>query len=96
MVWQHGKTSSLRQSYLLAINLVTIVLYGYDKMSAKMGSGSRVPETVLHGVAFCGGSLGALVGQEAFHHKRSKKSFRLVYWRIVTLHAIVLALWWIF
>jgi uncharacterized membrane protein YsdA (DUF1294 family) len=51
-----------------------------------------VPETVLHGLALAGGTLGAYVGMHLFRHKTIKGSFRLVFWVIALLQvALVLA-----
>lgn len=77
-------------AYLLSINLWTFLFYGYDKWI----SGSsllRVPEWVLHAMAFGGGSPLALASQKIFHHKTIKRSFQFVYWAIVALQ-IILAL----
>lgn len=79
---------------LAGVNLATIALYGYDKAVAG-GTWRRVPENVLHLVAFVGGSPGALLSMTLFRHKTVKVSFRRVYWLIVVLQAAALgaALW---
>ena len=79
---------------LAGINLTTMVLYGYDKAVAG-GTRRRVPENVLHLLAFVGGSPGALLSQTLFRHKTVKASFRRVYWLIVVLQlaAIGAAVW---
>jgi uncharacterized membrane protein YsdA (DUF1294 family) len=60
--------------WLAAINLVTFILYGYDKAEAKSG-GLRVPEVVLHGLALAGGFLGGWIGRIIFRHKTRKPIF---------------------
>jgi len=78
-------------SYLISINLVTFLYYGFDKMIA--GSESvRIPELVLHSLALAGGSPAGLLAQKLFHHKTIKTSFQITYWAIVILQ-IILILW---
>jgi uncharacterized membrane protein YsdA (DUF1294 family)/cold shock CspA family protein len=73
-------------AYLIGVNTTTFLFYGYDKAIA--GSRRlRVPENVLHGLALCGGSLGALLGQKVFRHKTRKPWFQVMYWAIVALQA---------
>ena len=54
--------------YLAAVNLVTFTVYGADKAKARRGAW-RVPEKTLFLLPLLGGSLGALLGMWAFHHK---------------------------
>ena len=61
--------------YLLAINLLTFVLYGIDKYKAKHNRW-RIPEAVLLWLAVLGGSPAALVAMHLFHHKTLHKKFR--------------------
>lgn len=74
-------------SYLLAVNLVTFLTYGYDK-SISGTDHLRIPEAILHILALFGGSVMALVSQQLFRHKTRKDSFQRVYWLIVILQAI--------
>ena len=93
---------ALRWEFLLAawfvsVNLVAFGYYGFDKARARGASG-RVPEVVLHGLAFGGGSIGAYAAMQTFRHKTIKGSFRLVFWFIVVLQlaliaAIIYRLW---
>ena len=71
-------------SYLIAINISTFLLYGYDKLIAG-GEALRVPEWNLHALAMLGGSPAGLSAQKFFHHKTIKGSFQLVYWAIVVV-----------
>ena len=82
-------------AYLLGINLATILLYGYDKLAARSDWG-RVPETVLHGFAFLGGTPGAVLAQNAFRHKTVKSKFRRAFWVLTTLQVALIgwALWY--
>ncbi len=83
---------SLLISWLISINLVTFLSYGFDKMRAK-GGGLRVPENVLHGLVIIGGGVGGLGGMVLFHHKTRKGKFQLVFWPIVALQIAVACVW---
>ena len=61
--------------YLLAINVLTFVVFGLDKWKARRGRW-RVPEATLLGLAALGGSVGAWVAMQLFRHKTQKKKFR--------------------
>ena len=74
---------------LVGVNVATILLYGYDKAVAG-GARLRVPENVLHLLAFLGGSPSALLSQVLFRHKTVKTSFRRTYWLIVVLQLAIL------
>lgn len=76
-------------AYLVAVNLVTFLFYGYDKLIAGT-SLLRIPEAILHALAVAGGSPAGLVAQRVFRHKTVKGSFQLVYWLIVVLQLGVL------
>ena len=67
--------SSLLILYLLAINLLTFLLYGIDKWKAKRARW-RIPESVLLGMAAIGGSVGAWLGMRVWHHKTQHTKFR--------------------
>ena len=60
--------------YLIIINAIAFTLMLADKLSAKHKR-MRIPETVLLGCAFAGGSLGALAGMYLCHHKTRKAKF---------------------
>jgi uncharacterized membrane protein YsdA (DUF1294 family) len=63
-------------AWLLAINLVAFLTYGYDKMIA--GSQvTRVPEAVLLLLAVFGGFVGAALGMWIFRHKTRKTGFQV-------------------
>jgi uncharacterized membrane protein YsdA (DUF1294 family) len=61
--------------YLLAINVLTFIVYGVDKWKARRGRW-RVPEAMLLGLAALGGSVGAWLAMQFFRHKTQKKKFR--------------------
>ena len=74
-------------SYLIAVNCTTFFFYSYDKLVSSRNR-SRIPEHILHLLAFAGGSPMALFAQHLFRHKVSKKSFQWVFWMIVLLQGI--------
>lgn len=76
---------------LIAVNLVTFLLYGWDKLCARKGRW-RVPEKILLGFAFFGGSAGALLGMRAFRHKTKHRKFTILVPLFLVLH-IALAGW---
>ena len=61
--------------YLLAVNVLTLIVYGLDKWKARRGCW-RVPEATLLGLAAVGGSVGAWLAMQLFRHKTQKKKFR--------------------
>ena len=61
--------------YLLAVNVLTFIVYGVDKWKARRGHW-RVPEASLLGLAALGGSVGAWLAMQLLRHKTQKKKFR--------------------
>ncbi len=62
--------------YVLAVNIIAFILYGYDKSLAKRDR-RRIPEKTLLFWAWIGGSIGAFLGMRIFHHKTLKPKFAL-------------------
>lgn len=67
-------TTQLIIIYLIAINVITFLVYGIDKWKAKR-SKWRIPEATLLGLAVIGGSIGAWLGMKVWHHKTMHKKF---------------------
>lgn len=61
--------------YLIAINLITFLVYGIDKFKAKKNKW-RIPEATLLLLAVIGGSIGAWLGIKVWHHKTIHKKFK--------------------
>jgi uncharacterized membrane protein YsdA (DUF1294 family) len=80
-------------AWLIAINLVAFLTYGYDKSIAGTHR-SRVPERVLLWLALILGSLGAWLGMQVFHHKTVKVSFQRHFWLVVIIQVIVVILYY--
>ena len=59
---------------LAFVNLVTIFRFWQDKQRAIAGE-RRIPESDLLGLAFFGGSPGALLARQMFRHKTRKQPF---------------------
>lgn len=76
--------------YLIVINIITFALYGIDKKRA-IRSAWRISEKTLLGMAFVGGSVGALLGMMVFHHKTKHLKFRILVPFFLVLH---IALFW--
>jgi uncharacterized membrane protein YsdA (DUF1294 family) len=68
-------TTQLIIIYLIAINVITFLVYGIDKWKAKR-SKWRIPEATLLGLAVIGGSIGAWLGMKVWHHKTMHKKFK--------------------
>ena len=66
---------SLLWLYLIAVNLVTFLIYGLDKWKAKRNA-RRISEKTLLTLALIGGSLGAFAGMRFFRHKTRHWYFR--------------------
>ncbi len=75
--------------YLILINVVTFLVYGIDKNKAKK-SQWRISESTLLLLAAVGGSLGAWIGMNVWHHKTRHNVFRF---GIPCILALQVCLW---
>ena len=75
--------------YLVLVNIAAFGMYGMDKQKA-IRKQWRIPEAQLLAVAVIGGSAGALLGMQFFHHKPRKWKFRL---GVPLILAVQLILW---
>ena len=75
---------------LAIINLVTFMLFGFDKLRAEAGSW-RISEGTLLTWAFIGGSIGAYAGRTVFRHKTRKQPFSSHLHQTAVIHAIAAA-----
>ena len=75
--------------YLIIVNTIAFGMYGVDKQKA-IKKQWRIPEAQLLAVAAIGGSAGALLGMQFFHHKTRKWKFRL---GVPLILAVQLILW---
>ena len=76
-----GSPWGLLACWLVLINVITFFVFGADKLQAKRKEKKdtvrRVPEKNLLLLAAVGGSLGALLGMKAFHHKTLHRAFKV-------------------
>jgi len=79
--------------YIVIINVFTFFIYGIDKWKAK-NHRWRIPEDTLLSLAGAGGSLGALLGIYAFHHKTKHKKFTLGVPLILIIQLILLEVYY--
>jgi len=68
-------TTEVLVYYLVAVNVVTFVVYGLDKWKARRGRW-RIPEAALMWLAVLGGSPAALLAMWLFRHKTKHNKFR--------------------
>ncbi|MEI7369991.1 DUF1294 domain-containing protein [Pectobacterium sp. 1950-15] len=68
-------TSDPFAMWLLLANILTLVIYGVDKMAARK-AWRRVPESTLLVFGIVGGWVGAMAGQQLFRHKTQKQPFK--------------------
>jgi uncharacterized membrane protein YsdA (DUF1294 family)/cold shock CspA family protein len=80
----------------VALNLVTFMVYWFDKYAAGTRQW-RTSEATLHFWSAAGGWAGAWFAQQVLRHKSRKAEFRSVYWATVVLHCAAVAgalAWW--
>lgn len=75
--------------YLLAINLIGLLIMYIDKRKAKYGRW-RIPEKTLLIIALLGGSIGTIGGMYLFRHKTQKLKFTLGFPTILISEIIVI------
>lgn len=76
--------------WLLLINVLTMIMYGADKMAARKGM-RRVPEATLLVFGVTGGWPGAILGQQLFRHKTQKQPFKTYFFISVIVSITVMA-----
>ncbi|RZM93372.1 MULTISPECIES: DUF1294 domain-containing protein [unclassified Escherichia] len=77
-------------AWVTCVNLLTLVIYGTDKLAARRGW-RRVPEATLLVFGFVGGWVGAIIGQQVFRHKTQKQPFRTYFAISVVLNVMILS-----
>lgn len=70
---------------LFLINLLTFIVYWFDKKAAQKQA-RRVPERTLHLLSLLGGWLGALVAQQKLRHKTQKQPFKSIFYLTILLN----------
>ena len=87
--WDYLMQHRILLIYLAVVNILTIIVFGVDKMNAKSNR-QRVRIVTLRGLAFIGGSVGALIGMYGFHHKTKKAYFTVGVPLILLMQVVVL------
>lgn len=71
----NDQAHTLYMIYFAAVNLVALIIYGWDKFCAKKRR-RRVPEATLLILAAIGGSIGAMAAMRLFRHKTLHLKFK--------------------
>ena len=79
--------------YLLSINALSFLLFGYDKFLA-IKNKRRIPEKELFTVSTIGGAFGGLIAILVFNHKISKAAFVWRFMFIFLLNLVVFYFLW--
>lgn len=79
-------------AWFYAVNIVTFISFGLDKVSAKKDKG-RTPEITYHILGLTGGFPAIFAGRRVFNHKKSKKGFIVPMW-ILFIAQILIAGWY--
>jgi len=79
--------------WFIVVNLFEFLMFGKDKLRAKMGW-SRTPESTFLMMGLVGAFPGIFIGRIVFNHKTSKKQFYIPMW-ILFIIQLILALAWI-
>ena len=89
-----SETIRLLLIWLGCLSALTFLLFGWDKLMAKLGR-SRIPEAALLGAALFGGGTGALLGMLLFRHKIRKVPFPVLVPLFFLLQIILLGWVWL-
>ncbi len=81
--------------YLVLVNLAAFAMFGIDKRKA-IKDQWRIPEKTLLLIVLIGGSVGAFVGMQVFHHKTKHWKFILGVPACMILHVLLGGLYWWF
>lgn len=76
--------------YFIIMNIITFILYFTDKYRA-IKHQWRIPESLLIGFSFAGGSIGAFVSMKFFRHKTKHLKFKISIPFAMVIHVIIIA-----
>ncbi|WP_193163503.1 DUF1294 domain-containing protein [Microbulbifer hainanensis] len=76
--------------WIMATSFLSLALYAWDKRAAVNGR-QRISEATLHFWSVSGGWPGAVLGQQLFRHKTTKRAFRNRFWLTVFVNALLVA-----
>lgn len=77
--------------YFITMNVITLVLFGIDKLKAKRKK-KRISESTLMTLICLGGSVGAWCGMYLFRHKTLKEKFSIGVPVILALQVLIVYL----
>lgn len=86
--WEFFGAHKILIVYLLAINVITLIVFAVDKIAA-IEHRSRIRIVTLLIMAFMGGSTGALIAMYVFHHKTKQDYFSVGVPLIMLMQAFV-------
>ena len=76
--------------YLVAVNVLTYLVYWWDKHRARKGK-RRISERELLLWALAGGSFGAILSMRTHRHKTQKTRFRLWFFGVLAVQAAAIS-----
>lgn len=79
--------------WLVAVNVVVLPLWMFDKLQSKRSKAFRVPERTLHLVAAAGGVPMSLAAMQLLRHKTQHKGFRWLYSALLVAWGAVVFFW---
>lgn len=86
--WNFFEEHKILIIYLVAINFIAFAAFALDKIAA-IEHRSRIRIVTLLGLAFIGGSIGALLGMYLLHHKTRKDYFTVGVPLIIIMQVVV-------
>ena len=86
--WEFFGRNKILMIYLGIINVITFLAFAIDKLHAVKGK-RRIRIITLLGLAFVGGSLGALLGMYTLRHKTKVDYFTVGVPLIMIMQAVV-------
>lgn len=86
--WEFFRRNKILMIYLGIINVITFLAFAIDKLHAIKGK-RRIRIITLLGLAFVGGSLGALLGMYTLRHKTKVDYFTVGVPLIMIMQAVV-------
>lgn len=87
--WKFFDRYKILLIYLAVINFITFVVFAVDKVNA-VEHRSRIRIVTLLGLAFIGGSIGALLAMYLLHHKTKKDYFTVGVPLIIVMQVFIL------
>jgi uncharacterized membrane protein YsdA (DUF1294 family)/cold shock CspA family protein len=86
-----GKLPPAVPAIYAGMSVISFFAYGLDKAAARTNRW-RTQENTLHLLEVLGGWPGALIAQGSFRHKTRKLEFQIVFWLLVLVNLVLLAL----